>query len=81
MQNSSEFILVNTDVIQLSQSLKAESQNHCNKEQSVCHLSASIASVDVNKVPERFKLGMSDWSDSESENENNDNFQPPKSSM
>ena len=36
-----------------------------------------LANVDVNKkVPERFKLGMSDWSDSESEKENNDDFQP-----
>ena len=41
-------------------------------------LLASIASIDVTKkAPEQFKLGMSDWTDSDSEKENDD-FQPPK---
>ena len=44
----------------------------------VCVISLPLlANVDVNKVLERFKLGMSDWSDSEGEEENDDDFQPP----
>ena len=30
------------------------------------------------KVPERFKLGMCNWMDSDSEKENDEDFQPPK---
>ena len=32
----------------------------------------------VKNVPKRFKLGMCDWTDSDSEKENNEDFQPPK---
>ena len=41
-------------------------------------LLARVNSIDTTKkVPEEVKLGMSDWTDSNSEKEN-DNFQPPK---
>ena len=41
-------------------------------------LLARVNSIDTTKkVPEEFKLGMSDWTDSDSEKENDD-FQPPK---
>ena len=39
---------------------------------------ARINSIDTTKkVPDEFKLGMSDWTDSDSEKVNDD-FQPPK---
>jgi hypothetical protein len=39
---------------------------------------ARIESIDTaKKAPDLFKLGMSDWTDSDSEKENDD-FQPPK---
>ena len=46
----------------------------------VCVISLPLlANVNVDKkVPEWFKLGVSDWNDSESEKENDNNFQPSK---
>ena len=42
-------------------------------------LLARIEGIDASKkVPEQFKLGMSDWTNSDSEKENNDDFQLPK---
>jgi len=43
-------------------------------------ISASLlASIDFNrKVPDQFRLRMSDWTDSNSEKENYDDFKPPK---
>ena len=44
-------------------------------------LLARVNNIDTTKkVPEEFKLWMSDWTDSNSEKEN-DNFQPPKRYM
>ena len=41
-------------------------------------LLAKVNSIDATKkVPDEFKLGMSDWTDSDSKKENDD-FQPPK---
>ena len=38
-----------------------------------------LANLSVNKkVPERFKQGMCNWMDSDSEKENDEDFQPPK---
>ena len=43
-------------------------------------ISASLlVSIDFNrKVPEQFRLGMSDWTDSDGEKDNCDDFEPPK---
>ena len=44
-------------------------------------LLARVNSIDTTKkVPEEFKLGMSEWTDSDNEKENDD-FQPPKKRM
>ena len=50
------------------------------KRESEDLISVSLpASLDFNrKVLEQFRLGMSDWTDSDSEKENYDDFEPPK---
>ena len=50
------------------------------EEREVGLISASLlASVDFNKkIPEQFRRGMSKLTDSDSEKENYDNFEPPK---
>ena len=67
------------ECLQLSQQLKVDSKRMAVKKK-VCVVSpSSSANLSVNKtVPERFKLGMCDWTDSDSEKELDEDFQPPK---
>ena len=74
MWNSSEFIVVNTDV-----NWKRNPRIAATKKKVCVICLPLLANVNVNKkVPEWFKLGVSDWNDSESEKENDNNFQPSK---